>query len=104
MIDSHVTRHYEELTRLIMDGISLVIDGNAVHFNIVCFFVAILCFVKDFIDVCACTSTYGFYHCLLKRERTVKELEEALEIFSDNLLTITLHYLRKFNWKIMDSG
>ena len=45
------------------------VDGNAEHFNILCFSVADLCFLKDVIGVCACTSTYGCYHCLLKQEQ-----------------------------------
>ena len=67
-ITTHVGKHYEELTKLVKQGVTLMINDNLEVFNVVAFFVAHLRFVKDVIGLCACTSTYGCYHCLLKRE------------------------------------
>ena len=68
MLCTHIRHHYEELTELVKYGVTLFVNGTLELFNVVAYFVADLCFVKDVIGLCACTSTYGCYHCLLKRE------------------------------------
>lgn len=68
MLSTHVGKHYEELTKLVKHGVTLIFNDILEPFNIVAFFVADLCFVKDVIGLCSCISTYGCYHCLLKRD------------------------------------
>jgi len=63
MIEIHCSKHYEELEELVKSGIDLFIGNKKEHFNVVCFLVADLCFIKDVIGQCACTSLYGCYHC-----------------------------------------
>ena len=71
MLAKHVECHYQDLTDLIMNGIDLVTPDNSTveHFNVLCFFVADLGFLKNIIGLCACTSTYGCYHCLLEKDK-----------------------------------
>ena len=69
MIFVHVGNHYTELTELVKNGVTLVINDKVEYFNVVSFFVADLCFVKDVLGVCSCTATYGCYHCILPRDK-----------------------------------
>lgn len=69
MIESHVSCHYNDVTLAVKNGVDLIIDGVIEHFNIVCFFVADLCFIKDVLGVCTCTSTFGCYHCKVPRNK-----------------------------------
>ena len=66
MITSHVLHHYNELDAAVRHGMSLEVNGKVTNFNVICFFVADLCFIKDVIGQCACTGMYGCYHCILK--------------------------------------
>lgn len=67
MIESHVTEHFNELTNLVKYGVELELEENMAElFNVVCFLVTDLCFLKDVIGQCQCTSLYGCYHCKLK--------------------------------------
>ena len=66
MIETHLVEFFNELKELVRNGISLMANRKMERFNIVCFFVADLCFVKDVIGQCQCTSLYGCYHCMLK--------------------------------------
>ncbi|XP_047139031.1 uncharacterized protein LOC124814958 [Hydra vulgaris] len=81
MLEIHVKCHYEDLTDLVLNGINLVTtDTNTVeHFNVLCFFVADLGFLKNIIGLCACTSTYGCYHCLLKKDEWSSKIKQSGE-------------------------
>ena len=65
MIKLHVAAHYQ-LASLVRTGISLIVDNKPENFNVVCFMVADLCFIKDVIGQCQCTSLFGCYHCMMK--------------------------------------
>ena len=64
-LEAHCSNHYNELTNLVSSGISLFMNGNLEHFNIVVFLVADLSFVKEILGKCSCTQTYGCFHCNL---------------------------------------
>ena len=49
MLETHVEAHYEELDACVRNGIKVNISGTEEEFNLVCFFVADLCFIKDII-------------------------------------------------------
>ena len=51
------------------------INEECEQLNVICFFVADLCFVKDVIGQCQCTSMYGCYHCMLKRVKAWNGLQ-----------------------------
>ena len=51
MIDSHVSAHYDELETCVHNGITVKIDGEVVQFNVIVFFIADLCFIKDVIGM-----------------------------------------------------
>ncbi|XP_066933511.1 uncharacterized protein [Clytia hemisphaerica] len=58
------------------------------HFNVICFMVADLCFVKDVIGQCACTSLYGCCQCHQKntewkRLNRMKENEYKTKTMSE---------------------
>ena len=59
MIEKHVTNFFNEIVELVKTGIVLEIDNQMEEFNVVCFFVADLCFVKDVIGQCSCTKKKG---------------------------------------------
>lgn len=83
MLKVHVSDHYNELHELVLNGIDLIIEGAVEHFNIIIFFVADLCFIKDIIGQCQSTSTYGCYHCsqpIHKWMSTKKEISEPKEV------------------------
>ena len=69
MLEIHVQDHYDLLTEAVMNGLSLIVEGKIEHFNVVVFFVADLCFVKDIIGQCQSTSMYGCYHCQLPADK-----------------------------------
>ena len=69
MLEIHVQDHYDSLTEAVMNGLSLIVEGKIEHFNVVVFFVADLCFVKDIIGQCQSTSMYGCYHCQLPADK-----------------------------------
>lgn len=80
MIDSHITFHFNELTNLVKSGIVLKLNENSSEeFNIVCFMVADLCFLKDVIGQCQCTSLYGCYHCKLKNVEWISKSQKIGE-------------------------
>jgi len=101
MIDKHVSHHSQDLEHLVASGIELVTKNGIEYFNVVCFFVADLCFVKDVIGACSCTSTFGCYHCKLTKNdwsalkkkvglpKNVKEMvvkgEQAFTILGNNV-------------------
>ena len=66
MIYQHLSSFFDEIIKLVKNGVTLSINDNMEMFNVICFFVADLCFVKDVIGQCSCTSLYGCYHCSLK--------------------------------------
>jgi hypothetical protein len=49
MIEDHVSAHYQELEVCVRNGITLKIGDQLEWFNVLCFFVADLCFIKDVI-------------------------------------------------------
>ena len=58
MIESHVLFHYNELAELVKSGVTLNVDNVADNFNVICLFVADLCFVKDVIACCFVSSIF----------------------------------------------
>ena len=78
MIETHIAAHYNELSKMVRNGLHLCANDTLEHFNIVCFFVADLCFIKDVIGQCSCMSMYGCYHCQMKNsEWCSKERKSA---------------------------
>ena len=69
MLAIHVQDHYDSLSEAVTNGVSLLVGGEVEHFNVVVFFVADLCFVKDIIGQCQSTSMYGCYHCQLPADK-----------------------------------
>ena len=49
MIENDIADHYKELSHMVKNCIDLYVNNTSEHFNIVCFFVRDLCFVKDVI-------------------------------------------------------
>ena len=65
MLKLHASTHYSELSHVVSNGVSLVVNDCSETFNIVAFLVADLSFIKDIIGQCASTSNYGCYHCIM---------------------------------------
>ena len=66
MIETHVLFYFDEVSQLVRNGTSLIVNNKLEEFNVICLFVADLCFIKDVIGQCQCTALYGCYHCMLK--------------------------------------
>ena len=85
MIETHLVIFFKEVEYLVRNGIEVCGE----RFNVVCFFVADLCFVKDVIGQCQCTSTYGCFHCKLdinswtSKEKKVGQKKSILEMNRD---------------------
>ena len=62
-IEMHVNAHYIEINEAVEYGITLEVDGALEDFNLLVLLVADLCFIKEIIGQCQCTSLYGCYHC-----------------------------------------
>ena len=60
MLDNHVSAEYQELDNCVRNGITLIIGGVPETFNLVCFFVADLCFIKDVIGEQSLSDLSGF--------------------------------------------
>ena len=71
MLKSHVSVHHKELAHAVKNGISLFVNNHEEVFNVLAFFVADLCYVKDIIGHCQCTSTYGCFHCVMPKHEWV---------------------------------
>ena len=76
MIETHLSVFFDEVIELVQNGVTLNIDSKEEQFNVICFFVADLCFVKDVIGQCTCTSLYGCYHCTLKSSEWISAVKK----------------------------
>ena len=59
MIVDHVSMHYAEMDHCVRHGITLQIEKKPVHFNVLCFFIADLCFIKDVVGMTLITRPVG---------------------------------------------
>jgi len=59
LLDMHVSDHYAQLQEVVLDGVSLIVDGKEKRFYVVVLLVANLSFLKEVIGQCQCTSMYG---------------------------------------------
>ena len=87
MIENHLNIFFKEVEQLVKCGIEVCGE----KFNVVCFFVADLCLVKDVIGQCQCTSIYGCFHCKLdinswsSKERKIGLKKSVLEMNKNGL-------------------
>lgn len=58
-VDIHTQSHYTEIKKLLSDGI--IIDNE--KFNVLPTMCADLCFVKEIVGKCSCTSIFGCFFC-----------------------------------------
>jgi Outer membrane cobalamin receptor protein len=49
-LDSHVSGHYIDVNKAVINGIDLTVNRIREHFNVIAFFVADLSFVKDILQ------------------------------------------------------
>ena len=64
----HCQAHYDEMTDLVKNGVTINHDSADEIFNVVLIFVADLSFVKEVLVKCSCSHTYGCFHCELSRK------------------------------------
>ena len=76
-VKTHVSAHYEELKEAVINGITLTLNENEEHFNVVVLLVADLSFVKDIVGQCSSISMYGCYHCKLPSKDWILPLKKV---------------------------
>ena len=62
-IEIHTAEHYAEVKGLLMNGLKITKNGNREHFNVIPILCADLCFVKEVLGKCSCTSMFGCMYC-----------------------------------------
>lgn len=64
----HCKAHYDEMTDLVKNSVTINHGSTEEVFNVVLIFVADLSFVKEVLGKCSCTHTYGCFHCILPQK------------------------------------
>ena len=62
-VEIHTAEHYSEIKSLLASGLTVTFEENCEHFNILPIMCTDLCFVKEVIGKCSCTSLYGCFYC-----------------------------------------
>ena len=73
----HVSDHYNEIKELLVNGLIVDKNGSTEKFNVLPIMCADLCFVKEVIGKCSCTSLYGFFYCKKQIKDWDKDVNKA---------------------------
>ena len=65
-IQSHMKGHYKDVIRAVEQGLALTVNRLCETFNVIAFFIADLCHLKETLRKCQCTGMYGCYWCKKK--------------------------------------